>query len=89
MKVSQLFLVVGSILQGVCVSGFAIHPRYNTPGVVAAPIWRRDQTRSIENDFNRRDMLIGRATSGTLGVTLDNPPSKLLYYANSTESLRI
>lgn len=84
MKIS-VFWGIGSVLQGVLVSGFAIHPRDNYPGVVAAPIWRTDQPRSMEDDLVRRDMLIKRATSGTLGVVLDNPPSKLLYYANSTE----
>ena len=83
MKVSILFLGIGSVF----VSGFAIHPRYNTPGVVTAPVWRKDQTRSVENDLVRRDMLIKRATSGIVGLSLDNPPSKLLYYANSTGPL--
>ena len=85
MKVSILLLGIGTVLEGIFVSGSVIHPRFNAPGVVTAPIGRRDRTRSVENDFVRREMLIRRATSGTVGLTLDNSPSKLLYYANSTD----
>lgn len=82
MKVS-IFLGVGALLQCV-VSAWVISPRQNAPGVVQAPVRRRDQTRSVHNDYIRRDMLVRRATSGTVGLTLDNPPTKLLYFANSS-----
>jgi hypothetical protein len=83
MKVST-FLGVATVLQ--CfVSGLVISPRQNTPGVIQAPVWRRDQTRSVENDRMRRSALSKRSTSGTVALTLDNPPSKLLYYANSKD----
>jgi len=81
MKVS-IFLGVAIVLQ--CfVGALVISPRQNTLGVVQAPVWRRDQTRSVESDRIRRSTLSKRATSGTVALSLDNPPSKLLYYANS------
>ena len=80
-----------SILLGLAVavegaSGAAVlhHPRQQRGGVISAPVWRRDETRSVENDVRRRDHLVRRATGDTVPLTLDNPPSKLLYYANST-----
>jgi len=66
--------------------GAAVLPRQQSGGVISAPVWRRDETRSIENDVRRRDHLVKRATADTVPLTLDNPPSKLLYYANSTIS---
>jgi hypothetical protein len=81
MKVS-IFWGLGTILLCV-VSGRVIAPRQDVAGVVQAVIWRRDQTRSVENDLSRRNALINRASSGPVALTLDNTPSKLLYYANS------
>jgi hypothetical protein len=76
-----------SILVGLAVAiegvyGLAVAARQQSGGVVAAPFSRRDGTRSVENDLRRRQELTKRAN--TVTQVLDNPPSKLLYYANST-----
>lgn len=79
------FLVgVGLFLQGV--TAVAIHPRQEstTPGVVQAPVWRRDETRSVQNDLLRREYLHKRATSNTVSLDLISASNKLLYFANST-----
>ena len=68
---------------GACGAAVLHHPRQQSGGVISAPVWRRDDTRSIENDVRRRDHFVKRATADTVPLTLDNPPSKLLYYANS------
>jgi len=80
MKVSIL-VGVATVLQ--VVSAYAVGPRQaGSNGVIAAPVWRRDQSRNVENDLVRRELLVKRQ-SNTVPVSLDNPPSKLLYYANS------
>jgi len=82
MKISIL-VGVTSVLH--VVSAYAVGPRQvGGNGVIAAPVWRRDQSRSVENDLARRDLLVKRQTANTVPLALDNPPSKLLYYANST-----
>lgn len=78
MKVSIL-VGLGAVLQSV--NAVAIVPRQQSvPGVVSAPMWRRDGTRSVENDILRRDRLLKRQS-----VTLDliSSVDKLLYFANS------
>jgi hypothetical protein len=85
MKISIL-VGVTSVLQ--VVSALAVGPRQATGnGVITAPVWRRDQSRSVENDLARRNLLAKRQTANTVPVALDNPPSKLLYFANSTSPL--
>ena len=73
---------------GVClpyVSGVALAPRQQgVPGVIQAPMWRRDGTRSVEADVLRRDHLQRRQTAGTVSVPLPGASNKLLYFANST-----
>ena len=83
MKVSIL-VGVATVLQ--VVSAFAVGPRQaaSNNGIIAAPVWRRDESRSVENDLARRDLLVKRQ-SDTVPVSLDNPPSKLLYFANSNQ----
>src|SRR5579862_1609809 len=79
MKVSIL-VGVGYLLQ--CVNALAIAPRQQTvPGVISAPMWRRDETRSVQNDLARRERLLKRQS---VPVTLANSADKLLYFANST-----
>ena len=78
-------LVLVSVLQAV--NGVAIGPRHPS-GVVQAPIWRRDLTRSVENDLRRREHLSKRQTSNTASLMLSNPPGNLLYLANGTELLK-
>ena len=70
------------------VTAVAIYPRHtqNVPGVVAAPMWRRDRTRSIENDIARRDRLTKREA---VPVTLQNAEGKLLYFAQGILSFRL
>jgi hypothetical protein len=81
---TSFWVGVGLFLQGV--ASFAIIPRQesSTPGVISAPVWRRDQTRSVENDLVRRDFLQKRATSNTVSLDLLSAANKLLYFANST-----
>jgi len=80
MKISIL-VGVTSVLQ--FVSAAAVGPR-QVGGVIAAPVRRIDKSRSVENDLARRDLIVKRQTANTVALSLDNPPSKLLYYANST-----
>lgn len=78
---ASILVGVTAVLQ--VASAFAVGPRQvASNGVIAAPVWRRDESRSVENDLARRDLLVKRQ-SNTVPVSLDNPPSKLLYYANS------
>jgi len=84
MKVGLIF-AVGTLLEGLA-SGFVV-PRQKNPGVIAANVFRRDRTRSVENDIRRRSQLLERATSGTVQQILDNTPTKLLYFANSKTPL--
>jgi hypothetical protein len=82
MKVSIIF-GVGTVLQ--VVSGLAVYPRQiSDRGFIHAPMWRRDQTRSVENDLVRRSHILKRATTDVVNLSLDNTPTKTLYYANST-----
>lgn len=79
MKVSVI-LGVAALFQ--CTNAMAVSPRHPF-GVISAPVWRRDQTRSVENDLTRRSQLTKRQTANTVPLALDNPPVKLLYFANS------
>ena len=81
MKIS-IIVGVASVLE--IVSAFAVGPRQSITGIIAAPVWRRDRSRSVENDLARRDRLLNKRQANTVPLSLDNPPSKLLYYANST-----
>lgn len=65
-----------------------LHPRHaqNVPGVVAAPMWRRGRTRSVENDIARRDHLTKRQT---VPVSLENAEGKLLYFAQGILPFRL
>jgi hypothetical protein len=83
MKIS-IVLGVATLLQ--CISALAVSPRHPS-GVISAPVWRRDETRSVENDLTRRSKLTKRQTADTVALPLDNPPVKLLYFANSTSTL--
>ena len=58
--------------------------RDTNPGVISAPLWRRDETRSVENDIRRREQLSKRQTTGTVNLNLRNTANKLLYFANRT-----
>jgi hypothetical protein len=85
MKISILVGLAVAI-EGVCGVAVEVMARHQVPrqqggGVVAAPFSRRDGTRSVENDLRRRQELTKRGS--TVSQVLDNPPSKLLYYANS------
>lgn len=84
MQISILWMI-GLFLQAVVSGRAGINLQGTSPGVILAPVWRKDRTRSVVNDHVRRDSLIERATSSTVGLTLDNPSNKLLYYANSRE----
>ena len=81
MKVS-LFVGAGLFLQ--CVNGIAVFPRQQqVPGVVSAPVWRRDQTHNVEADLLRRAYLQKRQ-SNTVSLNLNGAENKLLYFANRT-----
>ena len=83
----KIALLVGAtvVLQGV--QGVALFPRGQVPGVVSAPVWRRDETRNVAADLVRRDHLERRATSSTVSLDLINANNKLLYFANSSPLL--
>jgi hypothetical protein len=76
-------LSIGAIADYVSAAAFL--PRQvvpSTPGVVSAPVWRRDQTRCVESDIRRRDRLSKRQ-SNVVPVDLYNTAFRLLYFANS------
>jgi hypothetical protein len=84
----KVFTVLGTGLFLQFVHGLAVHQRQiDIPGVISAPVWRRDASHSVENDITRRDHLLKRQVSNTVPLTLENAPSKLLYFANSNPFL--
>jgi hypothetical protein len=85
----SLLVGLAVAIQGVCGAAVLHRPREQSGGVISARLWRRDESRSVENDLARRDRLSKRSTADTVPLTLDNPPSKLLYFANSTSSAQV
>jgi hypothetical protein len=82
MHISVLVGVLLPCLVVQCVAAAAVAPRQQgVPGVIQAPMWRRDGTRSVEADILRRDHLQRRQT---VSVPLPGASNKLLYFANST-----
>jgi hypothetical protein len=84
MKGSIFAGLVGVLSGALVIDAAVISPRGPVPGVIQAPVWRRDQTRSVENDLARRAHLTKRQVSNTVSLNLDNANNKLLYFANST-----
>ena len=82
MHISVLVGVLLRCLVVQCVAAAAVAPRQQqgVPGVIQAPMWRRDGTRSVEADILRRDHLQRRQT---VSVPLPGASNKLLYFANS------
>jgi hypothetical protein len=82
----SILLGIGVLVESVTAAAFI--PRQLdgvVQGVISAPLWRRDETRSVENDILRRDRL-ARRQSSTVNVDLANTADKLLYFANGIAS---